>query len=135
MDPVLILDEAYAKSRAPEARHSLPAARRIFACLGIRGGEDADFVREAILRYQREKNHLVPDPQYRQNERLFPPKLVRRIRNCTNTFPLRVSVSHYPRMPPSTSDPHALHAETWETKSLPEIACRSRSQAHPRPYP
>ncbi|WP_074305572.1 hypothetical protein [Singulisphaera sp. GP187] len=68
-DPILVLGEAYAKCRVPEARHALVASvRRGFAGLGIRGKDDAVFVENAMQWYKKEKGHLVVNASYPTNE-------------------------------------------------------------------
>ena len=68
-DPILVLGEAYAKSRAPETRHALAAAaRRGFAGLGIRGKDDSEFVNNAMRWYEKEKGHLTVNSAYTLNE-------------------------------------------------------------------
>jgi hypothetical protein len=68
-DPIFILGEAYTASKVPEVRHDLAAAvRRGFADLGIRAKEDPDFVAKAMLWYTRERDHLIVNRRYRENE-------------------------------------------------------------------
>ena len=55
-DPILILGEAYSKSQVPETRHALAAAvRRGFVDLGIRGKDDAEYVKNAMQWYVAEE--------------------------------------------------------------------------------
>ncbi|MDR3635853.1 MAG: hypothetical protein P4L84_18770 [Isosphaeraceae bacterium] len=68
-EPMLILGEAYARSRAPKTRRALAASiRRSFAGLGIRGKDDAEFVGNAMRWYQQEKGHLIVNETYPRNE-------------------------------------------------------------------
>lgn len=68
-EPMLILGEAYARSRVPKTRSALAASvRRSFAGLGIRGKDDAEFVDNAMRWYQREKGHLIVNARYPRNE-------------------------------------------------------------------
>jgi len=68
-DPMLVLGEAYARSRVPETRHALAASvRRGFAGLGIRGKDDREFVGNAMRWYEKEKGHLVVNAKYPMNE-------------------------------------------------------------------
>ena len=58
-DPILVLAEAYSKSRVPETRAYIAAAmRRAFGGVGKRGTDDADFVKNAAERYKRERDRL-----------------------------------------------------------------------------
>lgn len=64
-DPILVLGEAFAMCRVPETRHALAAAaRRGFAGQGIRGKDDAEFVRNAMQWYAKEKGHLTVNDAY-----------------------------------------------------------------------
>ena len=55
-DAILVLGEAYSKSRVPEVRTHIGAVvRRAFANLGIRGKDDAEFVTNAMKWFEREK--------------------------------------------------------------------------------
>jgi uncharacterized protein (TIGR03067 family) len=68
-DPILILGEAYAKCQVSETRRALAAAvRRGFAGLGIRGKDDADFVKNAMQWYEKEKDGLVVNGYYGAND-------------------------------------------------------------------
>ncbi len=68
-DPILILGEAHSKCHVPETRHALAAAlRRSFARFGIDGKDDAEFVRNAIRWYTKEKGGLIVNGQYYRNE-------------------------------------------------------------------
>ena len=72
-DPLLVLGEAYSRCRIPEVRHDLAAAvRRGFTDLGVRGKDDADFIKKAMQWYEREKEHLVVNGQYSLNEMNYP---------------------------------------------------------------
>ena len=67
-DPILILDEALAKCEIPEVRHNIAqAVRHAFVGSGIRGNDDADFVKNAFDWYKKEKDELVFSPEYLQN--------------------------------------------------------------------
>ena len=72
-DPILVLSEAYSQCEVPETRHSLAAGvRRGFAGLGIRGKDDADYVKNAMQWYEKEKDHLVANWAYTMNETASP---------------------------------------------------------------
>lgn len=72
-DPILILGEAYSKCRVAEVRYDIASAvRRSFAGLGIRGKDDADFVKNAMQWYEKEKDHLTVNSLYWENELLAP---------------------------------------------------------------
>ncbi|MGO8688441.1 MAG: hypothetical protein ACLQLG_02315 [Thermoguttaceae bacterium] len=59
-DPILILGDAFAKCRVPQnRRHIAVAFRRGFTGSGIHGKDDAEFVKNAIAWYEKEKGHLV----------------------------------------------------------------------------
>ena len=67
-DPVLILGDAYSKCQVPEVRLQIAQAiRRGFKGSGIRGNDDADFVKNAMQWYEREKDQLVFNPAYCYN--------------------------------------------------------------------
>jgi hypothetical protein len=67
-DPILILAEAYAKSRVPQARRELAAAvRRGFDKLGIVGKEDDAFVKNAMDFYKQNKDQLYFNSDYYMN--------------------------------------------------------------------
>jgi hypothetical protein len=67
-DPILVLGEAYAKSREPETRKALAdSVRRGFAGFGIRGKDDAEYVNNAMRWYDNEKDHLIVNYLYPQN--------------------------------------------------------------------
>ena len=67
-DPVLILGDAYSKCRVPEVRLQIAQAiRRGFKGSGIRGNDDADFIKNAMQWYQREKDSLAYNPEYGYN--------------------------------------------------------------------
>jgi hypothetical protein len=68
-NPIMVLGEAYSKCELPEVRNEIVAAiRRGFAGHGIQGKDDAEFVKNAMQWYEREKNQLVVNPTYFQNE-------------------------------------------------------------------
>lgn len=72
-DPILVLGEAYSKSRVPENRHQLAAAvRRAFGGLQIPGRNDAEFVQNAMQWYQKEKDHLEVNMEYLGNAMYVP---------------------------------------------------------------
>jgi hypothetical protein len=72
-DPIMILGEAYEKCQIPSVRHDIAAAvRRSFTDLGVRGKDDADFVKHAMDWYQKEKDNLVPNAGYSGNDDSFP---------------------------------------------------------------
>jgi formylglycine-generating enzyme required for sulfatase activity len=67
-DPVLVLGDAYAKCQVPEVRLQIAQAiRRGFKGSGIRGNDDAEFVKNAMQWYEREKDHLAFNPEYSYN--------------------------------------------------------------------
>ena len=64
-DPILVLAEAYSKSRVPETRAYIAAAmRRAFDGVGKRGTDDADFIKNAVERYKRERDRLAVNALY-----------------------------------------------------------------------
>jgi hypothetical protein len=64
-DPVPLLGEAYSRCRDPEVRHHIAAAvRRGFTGSGVRGKDDAEFVRNAMQWYKKESGHLMRNPRY-----------------------------------------------------------------------
>lgn len=72
-DPILVLGEAYAKCQVPATRQNLAAAvRRGFAGYGIHGKDDAEYVNNAMQWYEKEKDHLVVNPQFCRNEMFVP---------------------------------------------------------------
>jgi hypothetical protein len=59
-DSILVLGEAYSKSREPYVRHMIAdAVRRAFTASGVRGKDDAEFVKNAMEWYKKEKPHLA----------------------------------------------------------------------------
>lgn len=71
-DPILVLGNAYSECTIPDVRHDIAGAvRRGFAGMGIRGADDADFVRNAMQWYEQEKSHLTVNPMYWQNAVVF----------------------------------------------------------------
>ena len=75
-DPIMILGEAYSKCQAPAVRHDIASAvRRGFTDLGVRGKDDAEFVRNAMQWYGKEKDGLVPNVRYLSNDQSFPLEL------------------------------------------------------------
>jgi hypothetical protein len=74
-DPIMILNEAYAKCEIPSVRHDIAGAvRRSFGDLGVRGKDDADFVKHATEWYEKEKDSLVPNISYRDNDEYYWPE-------------------------------------------------------------
>jgi uncharacterized protein (TIGR03067 family) len=72
-DPILILGEAYVECQYPETCRSLAAAvRRGFASLGIQGKDDADYVKNAMQWYEKEKHHLAFNLKYINNDQSVP---------------------------------------------------------------
>jgi hypothetical protein len=63
-DPILVLGEAYSRSKAPEVRLQIAqVVRRGFDGDGIAAKDDAEFVANAMQWYQMNKSHLTPrDP-------------------------------------------------------------------------
>jgi hypothetical protein len=71
--PIMVLGEAYSECRDPVVRHDIAAAvRRGFADLGIHGEDDAEFVKNAMQWYEKEKHHLVFNHFYSRNDEVFP---------------------------------------------------------------
>ena len=71
-DPILVLGEAYSECRIPEARRKIVAAvRRSFTGSGIRGRDDAEFVKNSMQWYER-KGHLTVN-ELHMVMGLFPP--------------------------------------------------------------
>jgi hypothetical protein len=74
-DPIMILGEAYTKCQDPSVRHDIAGAvRRSFTDLGVRGKDDADFVKHAMVWYEKEKASLVPNIGYRDNDESYWPE-------------------------------------------------------------
>jgi hypothetical protein len=72
-DPILVLGEAFSKSKVPEVRHDIAGAvRRGFAGHGIRGKDDAEYVANAMQWYEKEKNHLIVNEVYSRNAMFMP---------------------------------------------------------------
>ena len=72
-DPIMVLGEAYSKCQIPSMRHDIASAlRRAFTDLGVRGKDDADFVKNATRWYETEKDTLVPNIGYHYNDGSFP---------------------------------------------------------------
>ncbi len=68
-DPVLVLGEAYDKCQVPDVRRAIAAAvRRAFIGSGIRGTDDAEFVRNAMRWYAQNKHGLVLNRLYDDNK-------------------------------------------------------------------
>jgi hypothetical protein len=62
-EPILLFGEAYGMCRDPEVRrHIAVVVRRSFTASGVRGDDDAEFVRNAMQWYQKERGHLVRNP-------------------------------------------------------------------------
>ncbi|MCD4727322.1 MAG: hypothetical protein K8R46_06660 [Pirellulales bacterium] len=65
-DGILLLGEAYAKCKDPQARHHLAiVVRRAFIGSGIKGKDDDEFVKNAMQWYEKEKDHLIVNIRYR----------------------------------------------------------------------
>jgi hypothetical protein len=59
-DPVAVLGDAYIRCETPEVRREIAAVvRRGFEGFNISGRDDADFVRNAMTWYERNKNHII----------------------------------------------------------------------------
>ncbi len=72
-DPITILGDAYWKCADRQVRRIIACAlRRGFADLGVRGKEDADFVRSAMQWYQNNKDRVKPNPRYVGNQQACP---------------------------------------------------------------
>jgi hypothetical protein len=68
-DAILILGDAYSRCEVAEARHTLAAAvRRGFASFDVGGWGDADYVKNAMQWYEKEKGRMEPNPQYVANK-------------------------------------------------------------------
>jgi hypothetical protein len=64
-EPVLLFGEAYSKCRDSEVRRHIAAAvRRAFTGSGVRGKDDAEFVRNAMQWYEKERGHLMLNSCY-----------------------------------------------------------------------
>jgi hypothetical protein len=60
-DPILVLGEAYSRSKVPEARKEIAGVvRRGFDGFNISGKDDAEFVKNAMQWYEKNKTHLFP---------------------------------------------------------------------------
>jgi hypothetical protein len=67
-DPILVLGDAYAKSRTPEVAKDLAKViRRAFKGLDIPGKDDAEYANAAMRWYAANRDHLVVNPKYVQN--------------------------------------------------------------------
>ena len=65
---MLVLGEAYSKCQIPETRKDLAAAvRRGFAGLGITGQDDAEYVKNAMCWYEKEKDNVIVSYKYTMN--------------------------------------------------------------------
>ena len=74
-DPVLVLSEAYSRCRIPETRREIAnAVRRSFTGSGIRGKDDAEFVRNAMQWYEKEKPYLTLNERHAYAPVLFVPR-------------------------------------------------------------
>lgn len=74
-DPVVVFGDAYEQCETPDTRRKLAATiRRAFADLGIKGTDDAEYVKNAMQWYEQQKDHLAVNWGYRDNDRLFPPE-------------------------------------------------------------
>jgi hypothetical protein len=72
-DPILVLGEAFSRCEVPEVRHDIAGAvRRAFIGQGILGEDDAEFVKNAMQWYEKEKSHVTVNPMYWQNTMYFP---------------------------------------------------------------
>jgi hypothetical protein len=68
-DPILIFEEAYSKCQNPAVQRDIAGAvRRGFAGYGIQGKDDAEFIKNAMSWYEKEKNHLIVNKMYWRNE-------------------------------------------------------------------
>jgi formylglycine-generating enzyme required for sulfatase activity len=68
VDPILVLEDAYTKCENPEMQQKIAKAiRHAFTASGIRGNDDADFVKNAFDWYKKEKNQLAFSSDYRRN--------------------------------------------------------------------
>ena len=67
-DPILILGEAYSNCKVSEVRKVIATAvRRGFVGLGVKGKDDAEFVRNAMQWYSQNKDHLEVNMEYGRN--------------------------------------------------------------------
>jgi hypothetical protein len=67
-DPILVLEEAYTKSKVPEVRRDIATAvRHGFMALGVHGKGDADVVKNAMDWYRRNKDRIDVNRRYAHN--------------------------------------------------------------------
>ena len=67
-DPILILTDAYAKSKRRAVRENIAQAfRHAFVGLGVVGKSDDEFVKNTVTWYAKHKNHLVVNDDYALN--------------------------------------------------------------------
>jgi len=67
-DPILVLGEAFSRCEVPEVRQRLAVAvRRGFVGLGIQGKDDAEYVKNAMQWYEKEKSHVTVNEMYWKN--------------------------------------------------------------------
>lgn len=112
-DPILILGDAFAKCRVPQnRRHIAVAFRRGFTGSGIHGKDDAEFVKNAIAWYEKEKGHLVVNggnrpwgmiPLYDEDEPYY------KTLQYDKIPPLFVRPTATPRRRPGVADPRSAH--------------------------
>ena len=67
--PITVLFDAYSKCQIPEVRNLLIwSIRRGFAGHGISGKDDAEYVKNAMQWYEKNKDHLVANEEYSYRE-------------------------------------------------------------------
>jgi hypothetical protein len=95
--PILVLGEAYSRSQVPDTRRLIAAAvRRGFTSSGVRGKDDAAFVKNAMQWYEKEKGHLVPNSIGKY--RLFAPEEPDDL--LADAYRGKVPERHYENHPP-----------------------------------
>ena len=78
-DPILILGEAYARCKDTRDRKVIATAvRHAFMALGVKGKDDAEFVKNAMQWYSQNKDRLELDWMYADNDRSFGPSYDKR---------------------------------------------------------
>jgi uncharacterized protein (TIGR03067 family) len=118
-DPILILGQAYSKCQDPQTCHNLAAAvRRGFAGLGIQGKDDADYVKNAMQWYEKEKDHLAVNTKYHRNDYHVPLEWYEKHPEYYDKYP--TSVKREP---------------LFENKSSSDESPRSDQEAEPEPGP
>ncbi len=74
-DPIVVLGDAYSKSRVPETQRDLAAAvHRAFQDFEIDGDDDAQYVDNAMIWYRKEKPRFEVNDRYTFNETTISPR-------------------------------------------------------------